>query len=106
MTSEVARADALHCAHRRAKRRDDRSALFSYDQVTDQIEAANISYARLVEHWAVAIKGNSQCVQEVGRRRATEREYHAINDTGCMLRFSENNARPNIPIAHASTLLS
>src|SRR6266404_860031 len=95
MTSQVARADALHCPHRGVKCRDDRSAFFPYDQVTDQIEAINISCARLIEHRAVAIKGNSQCVQEVGRRCTSEREYHAIKETGCMFGFSENNTRPS-----------
>ena len=86
-------ADALHCPHGGVKRRDDRSAFFADDQITDQTNALNVSCARLIEHRAVAIKGNSQCVQKVSWRCATEREYHAIKDSGCMFRFSENDAR-------------
>src|SRR6266480_5251466 len=95
MTSYVARADALHCAHRRVKRRDDRSAFFAYDQVTDQIKAVNISYARLVEHWAVAVECNPQSVQKVSRGCASQREYHTVEDARCMLLLSKANPRPS-----------
>ena len=95
MTSQVARADALHCAHRRVKRRDDRSPFLAYDQITDQIKAVNVSCARLIEHRAVGIEVYVQRVQEVGRSCATEREYHTVKETGCMFRFSESNARPS-----------
>ena len=60
-------ANVLHCSHCGVKRRDDRSAFFTYDQITDQIKAVNVSGARLIEHRAVAVEGNAQRVQKVGR---------------------------------------
>ena len=78
LTRQVAEADALHCANCGVKRRDDRSAFFAYDQITDQIKAVNVGCARLIEHRAVAVEGNAQRVQEVGRGCASQREYHTV----------------------------
>ena len=93
LARQVVDADALHCPHCGVKRRYDRSTFPAFDQITDQIEAGHVSRTRLIEHRAVAIEGNSQCVQEVGRRRASERKYYAIKETSWLFRFNKANAR-------------
>src|SRR5258706_2745076 len=93
MTSQVARADALHCPNRGVKCRDDRSAFFSYDQVTDQIETVNVSCARLIEQRAIAVEVNTQSVQEVSRGCASQREYHTVEDKIRIIRLRKTNPR-------------
>src|SRR6267154_2922415 len=95
MTSQVARADAPHRPHRGVKRRDDRSTFLAYYQITDQIKAINVRRARLIEHRAVGVEGNGQRVQQVGRGCSSQREYHTVERTSSMFRFSKTNTWPS-----------